>query len=68
MTNKNYTIEYDGKKLSRKNDGFHLLELLGLLEKIQLEILQQMAGSIKPEVIKRQVVKSASKKTKQSKK
>ena len=33
---------------NRVNDGFHALELLGLLEMMQTEILEQMRGNVKP--------------------
>ena len=42
--------------LHRRNDGFSPEELLGILEFIQLEILQQYTGNIKPMIIKREVV------------
>lgn len=56
-----YTIEVlintDGTfHLFRKNDGFNPLELLGLLEMAQLEIIKQMSGEIQPDVIKREVI------------
>lgn len=60
---KTWTIkltEYeDGKvSLNRTNDGFNGLELLGLAFKSQMEILQQIAGDIKPTVIRRKVVRT----------
>ena len=45
--------------LHRTNDGFNPLELLGLMELIQSEAIEQMAGKIKPDVIKRQVIEPA---------
>ena len=61
MEIKKYTIEFkfndDGStELSRTNDGFHSFELLGLLEMIQMEILECLKDSIKPDVIKRQII------------
>lgn len=55
-----YTIEYGedpdkpGKmKLKRVCDGFNAFELLGVLEFIQMEILDQISGKIKPDIIER---------------
>lgn len=58
---KSYTIRIDtfenGKfGITRTNDGFHALELLGLLERIQFDILEQMNGNIKPDFVNRNVV------------
>lgn len=57
---KTYTIEVeltDGKNIVRRtNDGFNPYELLGILEHTQLEILAQMAGNIKPDIIKRTLI------------
>lgn len=57
---KKYTIKYKiGKEqntIERINDGFSAAELLGLLEMTQLEILEQMRGIIKPDIIKRKVI------------
>ena len=62
MKTKKYTIEFkfndDGStELSRTNDGFSPFELLGLLEMAQIEILGCLKDTIKPDIIKRQVVK-----------
>lgn len=63
MTNKKtYTIEMiehedGGTQLNRTNDGFDGIELLGLLELSQLEIIEQLKGYIKPDIIKRNIVK-----------
>ena len=57
---KTYTIEHEYKEgmfyVRRKNDGFDPFELLGILEELQLDILKQIKGEIKPTVIKREVV------------
>lgn len=56
---KKYTISLKGGKngiLSRVNEGFTAIELLGLCNLISLEIMQQMKGDIKPDIIKREVV------------
>jgi hypothetical protein len=63
LSTKKYTIEWvsykDGSaKSGRKNEGFTSLELLGMLERVQMEILQQMAGQIKPNVTERTVIKN----------
>ncbi len=60
---KTYTVvlekDENGKyHLRRVCDGFSPLELLGLLEFIQLEIKAQMAGDIKPDIVKREVVEN----------
>lgn len=62
METKKYTIEFkindDGStELSRTNDGFSPFELLGLLEMAQIEILGCLKDTIKPDIIKRQVIK-----------
>jgi len=63
MTNKKtYTLELiehedGGTQLIRTNDGFDAFELLGLLELAQLEIIEQIKGNIKPDIIKRNIVK-----------
>lgn len=58
---KTYIIECFTSKdgvttMSRKIDGFTPLELLGVLELTRSEILAQMRGEIKPDIIKRQVI------------
>lgn len=53
------TLIEDNDKVSlfRENDGFNsAFELLGILEHAQLEILQQLSGEIKPDVIKRNFI------------
>ena len=59
MEIKTYTIQLeisDKVKLIRKNNGFNPYELLGLLEQIQLDILQQLSGDIKPDIIQRNII------------
>lgn len=56
---KSYTIQLettDKVKLIRINDGFNPYELLGLLEQIQLDILQQLSGDVKPDIIERNII------------
>ena len=56
---KTYTIQLeisDKVKLIRKNNGFSPYELLGLLEQIQLDILQQLSGDVKPDIIQRNII------------
>ena len=62
MKTKKYTIEFkfndDGStELTRTNDGFNPFELLGLLEMAQAEILECLKDTIKPDIVKRQVIK-----------
>jgi len=42
--------------LTRENDGFNPLELLGLASKAQAEILQQISGIIKPTTTNRVII------------
>lgn len=42
--------------MTRKNDGFTAIELIGLLEFCQLEIKQMLSGELKPDIIKSEVV------------
>jgi len=44
--------------MSRKNDGFNPLELIGLADFISWEVREQMLGRIVPDTIKREVVVS----------
>lgn len=60
---KTYTIKLEiddtdemKSKMTRTNDGFNGLELLGIIEIARNEILQQIAGAMKPDAIKRQFV------------
>ena len=49
-------IETDeGYEMNRKGEGFTALELMGVLEYVQIEIMEQMRGNIKPTIIKRTV-------------
>ena len=61
ISTKTYTIELiefsEHQKLRRTNHGFNPYELLGLLERIKYEVIQQMKGEIKPEIVERIVVK-----------
>ena len=51
------TYEDGSGHLIRENDGFSPLELLGYLEHAQLEIMQELAGVLKPDVVERKFVK-----------
>lgn len=58
---KSYTIEWieyadKSTMLHRTNDGFSFFELLGLLEYIKSECQEIYKGTIKPDIIKREVV------------
>jgi hypothetical protein len=58
-----YTIEQityiDGNtELKRVNDGFNALELMGLLELSKDDIIDQIKGVVKPDVVKRKVIKN----------
>lgn len=46
----------DGYSINRTCDGFSAIELLGVLEHAQLEIMEQMAGRIKPNKVKRTII------------
>lgn len=49
-------IETDeGYEMNRECAGFTALELMGVLEYVQIEIMEQMRGNIKPTIIKRTV-------------
>ena len=41
---------------TRNNDGFTAYELLGILERVQMDIIAQMRGIIKPDIVKRNVI------------
>jgi hypothetical protein len=60
MTNKTYTIKIietdKGFAIDRTNDGFSALELMGVLQMTQLDIMAQLAGTIKPDYVKRNIV------------
>lgn len=53
---KKYIISSKDGVLSRRNEGFSAIELLGLCNLISLEIIQQLKGDIKPDIIKREVI------------
>ena len=57
-----YTIEAykdeDGQGVvERTNEGFNAFELLGHLMVVQDDILDQIKGLVKPDIVKRKVVK-----------
>ena len=63
MESKTYTMSLnhydDGKvELIRRNDGFDVFELLGLISLANNELAEQLRGNLKPDVIKREVIKS----------
>jgi hypothetical protein len=57
---KKYSIEIiesdKGYSMNRIGEGFTALELMGVLAFIQAEIMEQMKGNIKPDVIKRTII------------
>jgi hypothetical protein len=46
-------------KLSRTNDGFNPFELIGLLEISKDDIISQIKGVVKPNIVKRKVITKA---------
>ena len=53
------TVEHfdDGtQKMTRRNDGFNPLELIGVADFIALDVREQIMGRLKPDTIKREVV------------
>lgn len=42
--------------LERTNQGFYSFELLGIVEQTKQDLLKQMAGSVKPNKVKRKVI------------
>ena len=54
---KHITYEDGSSHLIRENNGFNPFELLGYLEHAQLEIMQELAGKMKPDIVERRVVK-----------
>jgi len=53
-----HTEYTDGtSEFHRINDGFYSFELLGLIEQVKLEIIDQLKGAIKPTYVKREIVK-----------
>lgn len=58
---KKYTItettDKNGKTtLNRTNDGFNVIELMGIVSLTQQELFQQIKGEIKPDIIERHVI------------
>lgn len=58
-----YTVKWidypDGNKVIRINDGFSWIELLGILDLIRSEILEQVKGTVHPKIIERNVVEGS---------
>jgi len=58
---KRYTIEtyeQNGENIMAKcNDGFNAMELLGIMEVSKEDIINQIKGFVKPDIIKRTVIK-----------
>jgi len=52
-------IHYDDHtyRMNRVCDGFTPIELIGILEFTQREIIEQIAGKFKPDVVKRTYIK-----------
>ena len=50
-------IMYDDgtTQLSRTNDGFNPFELMGILELSKDDIINQIKGDVKPDIVKRKV-------------
>lgn len=56
-----YTIRIEKNEagllsINKKNDGFNPIELLGLLSWAYADILEQMHGNVKPDIVKREYV------------
>lgn len=51
------TFDDGSTEMMRTNDGFNPIELLGLLSFAHQDIVNQIKGEIKPDVIKRNVIK-----------
>jgi hypothetical protein len=55
-----YTIEFEytdnGTQLTRTNDGFNPLELIGLLQISIDDVMKQFKGEIQPDIVKRKVI------------
>ena len=45
-------------QLKRSNEGFNPFELMGILELSKDDIIQQIKGAVKPDVVKRKVIDS----------
>ena len=50
------TLEDGSTELFRECDGFNAYELLGVLDLTAKDIVQQIKGVIKPDVVKRNVI------------
>jgi hypothetical protein len=62
ITKRKWTVEHitynDGTSaISRTNDGFNAYELMGVLELSKDDIINQIKGNVKPEIIKRKIIK-----------
>lgn len=58
---RSYTIKFEKNdagllSINKKNDGFNPIELLGLLSWAYEDILEQMKGNVKPDIVKREYV------------
>ena len=58
---RSYTIKFEKNddgllSINKKNDGFNPIELLGLLSWAYADILEQMKGNVKPDIVKREYV------------
>jgi hypothetical protein len=58
---RSYTIKFEKNdagllSINKKNDGFNPIELLGLLSWAYSDILWQMQGNVKPDIVKREFV------------
>lgn len=58
---KKYIIEFTQDEngtvaINRTNDGFNFLEILGFIEISRLEVVEQIKGNAKVDVIKRQAI------------
>jgi lysine/ornithine N-monooxygenase len=51
-----FRVEDNNMKIEGNNAGFTAAELIGLLEWKKQDILNQIAGKIKPDVVKRTVI------------
>lgn len=50
------TFDDNTKNMTRQNDGFNPLELIGLTDFISWEVREQILGRIVPDIIKREVI------------
>lgn len=58
-----FIVIEDGKNytFNSTNEGFNAFEILGILEKKKIDILEQIEGKIKPDVINRTSIVDKSK-------